>query len=82
MKRLLFLIPALMLAFVAGYLAKETAGAQWTPPVTNPIFGHSITGTSTQTFTNSPCTALTTEVWIPVTIYGTAGGNYYIPACQ
>lgn len=82
MKKLV-LIPALMLAFAAGYMARGTAVAQWTPPVTNPVFGHSVSGSgSTQTFTNSPCTGTTTEQWIPVTIYGTAGGLYYIPACQ
>jgi hypothetical protein len=82
------LIPALMLAAGLGYISKQGAAA-WTPPIpaqtagSNPVFGNSVSGSgSTQTFTNSPCTGTTTEQWIPVQIYGTAGGTWYIPACQ
>ena len=41
----------------------------------------STTGAGTETFTNSPCTGLTTEKWIPVQITGQTG-TFYVPACQ
>jgi hypothetical protein len=39
------------------------------------------TGSGTQTFTNSPCTGLTSEKWIQVQITGQTG-TFYVPACQ
>lgn len=39
------------------------------------------TGSGTQTFTNSPCSTLTTAEWIPVTITGQTG-TWYLAACQ
>lgn len=47
----------------------------------NVKFRTSTTGASTQTFTNSPCSGLTTEKWIPVEITGQTG-TWNIPACQ
>lgn len=44
-------------------------------------YASSTTGAGTQTFTNSPCTGLTTERWIPVQITGQTG-TWYIPTCQ
>lgn len=44
-------------------------------------FATSSTGAGTQTYTNSPCSGLTTEKWIPVTITGQTG-TWYVPACQ
>lgn len=44
-------------------------------------FATSTTGAGTQTLTNSPCTGLTTEKWIPVTITGQSG-TWFVPACQ
>ena len=44
-------------------------------------FASSTTGAGSQTFTNSPCTGLTTEQWIPVGITGKTG-TYYVAACQ
>lgn len=44
-------------------------------------FQNSTTGASTQTFTNSPCSALTTERWIPVKITGLTS-SFFIPACS
>jgi len=41
----------------------------------------STTGAGTETFTNSPCTGLTTEQWVPIKISGQSG-TWYIPACQ
>lgn len=41
----------------------------------------STTGAGTETFTNSPCTGLTTEQWVPVKITGQTG-TWYVPACQ
>jgi hypothetical protein len=41
----------------------------------------STTGAGTATFTNSPCTGLTTEQWFPVKINGQTG-TWYVPACQ
>lgn len=41
----------------------------------------STTGSGAQTFTNSPCTGLTTERWVPVAITGQSG-TWYVPACQ
>ena len=41
----------------------------------------STTGTASQTFTNSPCTGLTTEKWVPIAITGQTG-TFYVPACQ
>lgn len=41
----------------------------------------STTGGSVQTFTNSPCTTLTSEQWIAVSITGRAG-TWRVPACQ
>lgn len=41
----------------------------------------STTGAGTQTFTNSPCSGLTSERWIPYQITGQTG-TWYIPACQ
>ena len=41
----------------------------------------STTGAGTSTFTNSPCSGLTTERWIPVSITGQSG-TWYVPACQ
>ena len=43
-------------------------------------FATSTTGSGTQTFTNSPCTGLTTEKWIPTEISGVGTG--WIPFCQ
>lgn len=43
--------------------------------------GSSTTGSSTQTFTNSPCSTLTTERWVPIGITGQSG-TWYIPTCQ
>lgn len=39
------------------------------------------TGAGTQTFTNSPCTGLTTEEWVPVSIKGQTG-TWFVAACQ
>ena len=44
-------------------------------------FASSTTGSGTQTFANSPCTALTQEHWIPVQIAGQSG-TWYLGACQ
>lgn len=44
-------------------------------------YASSTTGAGTQTFLNSPCTGLTSEQWIPVTITGQTG-TWYIPTCQ
>lgn len=52
--------------------------ATFSIPIT---FASSTTGAGTQTFTNSPCTGLTTEQWIPVAITGQTG-TWYVPACQ
>lgn len=41
----------------------------------------SSTGVGTETFTNSPCTGLTTEQWVPVKISGQSG-TWFLPACQ
>jgi hypothetical protein len=41
----------------------------------------STTGAGTQTFTNSPCTGLTTEQWVSVTIAGQTG-TWFVPACK
>ncbi|HET6610121.1 MAG TPA: hypothetical protein VFG62_25880 [Rhodopila sp.] len=41
----------------------------------------STTGAGAQTFTNSPCTGLTTERWVPISITGQSG-TFYVPACQ
>ena len=41
----------------------------------------STTGAGTETFTNSPCSGLTTEQWAPVKIAGQTG-TWFIPACQ
>jgi hypothetical protein len=41
----------------------------------------STTGAATQTFTNSPCSGLTSERWVPVAITGQTG-TWYVPACQ
>jgi hypothetical protein len=49
--------------------------------INTPTFASSSTGSSTQTFTNSPCSGLTTEQWIPVTITGQTG-TWNIPACK
>ena len=46
-----------------------------------PKWPSSSTGAGTETFTNSPCTGLTTEQWIPVEITGQTG-TWYVPACQ
>lgn len=46
-----------------------------------PKFASSTTGAGTQTFTNSPCSGLTTERWIPVQITGQSG-TWNVPACQ
>lgn len=46
-----------------------------------PKWPSSSTGAGTQTLTNSPCTGLTTEQWIPVEITGQTG-KWYVPACQ
>jgi hypothetical protein len=44
-------------------------------------FPASTTGAGAQTFTNSPCSGLTTERWVPITISGQTG-TWYLPACQ
>lgn len=44
-------------------------------------FAASSTGASTQTFTNSPCSGLTTARWISVQITGQTG-TWFVPACQ
>lgn len=41
----------------------------------------STTGAGTATFTNSPCSGLTTEQWVPIKINGQSG-TWYVPACQ
>lgn len=46
-----------------------------------PSTSTSATGAGTQTFTNSPCSGLTTERWVPVTVPGQTG-TWYMPACQ
>lgn len=46
-----------------------------------PKFNVFSTGASTQTFTNSPCSTLTTERWIKVTIVGSTS-NFFVPACS
>lgn len=44
--------------------------------------GNSTTGSTTQTYTNSPCTtSATTAQWIPVLVPGQTG-TWYIPACH
>lgn len=45
------------------------------------VFAASTTGASTSTFTNSPCTGLTTEQWVAIKITGQSG-TWYVPACQ
>ncbi len=47
----------------------------------NPKFRTSSTGVGAQTFTNSPCTGLTTEQWLSVEISGQSG-TWFVPACQ
>lgn len=47
----------------------------------NPKFRTSSTGAGVQTFTNSPCTTLNTEQYIPVEITGQSG-TWFIAACQ
>lgn len=44
-------------------------------------YAASTAGAGTQTFTNSPCSTLTTERWIPAQITGQTG-TWYVPACQ
>ena len=44
-------------------------------------FQLSTTGSSSQTYTNSPCTNTTTAHWIPVGITGQSG-TFYLAACQ
>jgi hypothetical protein len=44
-------------------------------------YASSTTGAGTQTFTNSPCGALTTARWIPIQITDQTG-TWYIAACQ
>jgi hypothetical protein len=56
-------------------------GTQQMQLATAPQFHSSSTGAATQTFTNSPCTGLTTEQWIPVAINGQSG-TWFVPACQ
>jgi hypothetical protein len=46
-----------------------------------PTLATSSTGAGTQTFTNSPCSGLTTERWVPIAITGQTG-TWYIAACQ
>lgn len=46
-----------------------------------PQFTNFSTGASTQTFTNSPCSALTTERWIKVKIVGSTS-QFFVPACS
>lgn len=53
-------------------IAAATALPQWPS---------SSTGAGTETFTNSPCTGLTTEQWIPVQVTGQTG-TWFVPACQ
>lgn len=47
----------------------------------NITMASSTTGTGAQTFTNSPCTGLMTERWVPIGITGQSG-TWYMPACQ
>ena len=45
-------------------------------------FGSSTTGSTAQTYTNSPCTtSATTAQWIPVSITGQSG-TFYVAACH
>ena len=53
-------------------IAAATALPQWPS---------SSTGAGTETFTNSPCTALTTEQWVSIQITGQTG-VWFVPACQ
>lgn len=46
-----------------------------------PQFQQFSTGASTQTFTNSPCSALTTERWLKVKIVGSTS-QFFVPACS
>lgn len=46
-----------------------------------PKFASSSSGAGAQTFTNSPCTGLASERWIPVSITGQSG-TWFVPACQ
>lgn len=46
-----------------------------------PVYASSSTGAGVQTFTNSPCSGLTTARWIPVSITGQSG-TWNVPACQ
>jgi hypothetical protein len=56
----------------------ETQQVQFAQP---PQFNASTTSSGTQTFTNSPCSSLSTERWVPVSINGQSG-TWYFPACQ
>jgi hypothetical protein len=75
----------------AGRLLTITGGATPSTSVTTisgslvlggtQTFASSTTGAGAQTFTNSPCSGLTTEKWIPVAITGQSG-TWYVAACQ
>ncbi len=54
---------------------------RFTGGTNNVKFRASTTGAGIATFTNSPCTILTTEQWIPVEITGQTG-TWYLAACQ
>jgi hypothetical protein len=65
------------LATLAAFIGTQEGAGILAGPYPAPT----TTGTGTQTFTNSPCTTLTTEDWVPVTLTGKTG-TWYIPACQ
>lgn len=63
----------------AGTSTNGTAGNIQLASLTQ--FSTSSTGAGAQTFTNSPCTGLTSERWISVQINGQTG-TWFVPACQ
>lgn len=59
----------------------ETEGFRIAAATALPQWPSSTTGAGTATFTNAPCTGLTTEQWLPVQITGQSG-TWYLGACQ
>lgn len=59
----------------------SAAASVTTLTLSTATFSTSNTGAGTQTFTNSPCGALTTERWLPVKITGSVS-LFFIPACS
>lgn len=71
-------------ASIAGFTTMTVANTTTLASLTltsTPTLPASTTGAGTQTFTNSPCSGLTSEKWIGVQIKGQTG-NWFIPACQ